>query len=125
MNIFIWITQGLLAAIFLMAALMKLPKSKEYLKPKMGNWVGAVSPQAFKLIELLEVLGAVGMVLPLALGVFPILTPFAAIGLALTMVGAMVLHIQRKEYDATMKNIPLLFVALFVAVGRFVIIPVA
>lgn len=104
MNTALWIVQGLLAAMFLMAGLMKLAKSKEELKPKMGDWVDAVSTPGFKLIGLLEFLGAVGVVLPMAIDVLPILTPVAAIGLAMTMLGAMGLHIQRKEYDAIKKT---------------------
>jgi uncharacterized membrane protein YphA (DoxX/SURF4 family) len=108
-----------------MAGLMKLANSKEELKPKMGDWVDAVSTPGFKLIGLLEFLGAVGIVLPMAIDVLPILTPVAAIGLVMTMLGAMGLHIQRKEYDAIKKNIPLLLLALFVAIGRLIIIPIS
>ncbi|MBR9918027.1 DoxX family protein [bacterium] len=125
MNTALWIVQGLLAAMFLMAGLMKLANSKEELKPKMGDWVDAVSTPGFKLIGLLELLGAVGVVLPMAIDVLPILTPVAAIGLVMTMLGAMGLHIQRKEYDAIKKNVPLLLLALFVAVGRLIIIPIS
>lgn len=124
MNTTLWIVQGLLAAMFLMAGLMKLAKSKEALKPQMGDWVDAVSTPAFKLIGLLEFLGAVGVVVPLAIGLLPVLTPIAAIGLSLTMLGAMALHIQRKEYDALKKNIAPLLLALFVAYGRLVLVPV-
>ncbi len=124
MNILIWINQGLLAAMFLMAGLMKLAKSKKDLKPQIGDWVDTVSTPVFKLIGLVEFLGAIGVVFPMAIDVLPILTPIAAVGLALTMVGAMALHIQRKEYDAIKKNVPLLLIALFVAIGRFIIVPV-
>ena len=58
MNTALWIVQGLLAAMFLMAGLMKLAKSKEELKPKIGDWVDAVSTPGFKTIGLLEFLGA-------------------------------------------------------------------
>ena len=125
MNTALWIVQGLLSAMFLMAGLMKLANSKEELKPKMGDWVDVVSTPGFKLIGLLELLGAVGIVLPMAIDVLPILTPVAAIGLVMTMLGAIGLHIQRKEYDAIKKNIPLLLLALFVAVGRLIIIPIS
>lgn len=124
MNTAFWILQGLLAAMFMMAGMMKLAKSKEELKPKMGDWVDAVSTAGFKTIGLLEVLGAVGIIVPMAIDVFPILTPVAAIGLALMMVGAIGLHIQRKEYDSIKKNLPLLLLALVVAAGRLFIIPV-
>jgi uncharacterized membrane protein YphA (DoxX/SURF4 family) len=60
----------------------------------------------------------------MAIDVLPILTLLAAIGLVMTMLGAMGLHIQRKEYDAIKKNIPLMLLALFVAIGRLVLLPV-
>ena len=49
MNTALWIVQGLLAAMFLMAGLMKLAKSKEELKPKMGDWVDDISTPGFKI----------------------------------------------------------------------------
>lgn len=125
MNIFLWIIQGLLAAMFFMAGLIKLTKSKDDLKPKMGDWVDVISNPAFRLIGLLELLAAIGLVVPMAIDFLPVLTPFAALGLTLTMVGAMILHLQRKEKDdALKKNVPLLLLASFVALGRFFIVPV-
>lgn len=61
------------------------------------DWVENMPASAVKLIGLLEVVGALGLILPLLLSVAPILTPFAAIGLAIVMAGAIVLHARRNE----------------------------
>jgi len=79
MNIVLWIVQGLLAAAFLMFGGMKLMKSKEELAERMG-WVEGFSQNTIRGIGLLEVLGAIGLILPWALLIFPALTGLAAIG---------------------------------------------
>src|SRR5882672_3416765 len=97
MNIFLWILQGLLAAFFLMAGLTKLaqPKSKLMENKNMG-WTAGFSENSIKLLAGSEVLGALGLVLPWATGVAKILTPLAAVGLFVVMVGAVVVHARRK-----------------------------
>ncbi|MFD0531968.1 DoxX family protein [Kitasatospora arboriphila] len=64
-------------------------------------------------------LGGLGLVLPAALGVAPVLTAWAALGLALTMVGAAVVHARRKEYPGIAVNLVLLVLTATVAWGRF------
>lgn len=123
MNILLWIIQGLLAAMFLMAGLMKLSKPKIELSEKLGDWVDRYSLNTIKLIGLLEFLAAVGLILPLAINVLPILTPIAAIGLAVVMVGAMNLHYKRGEKDKIGMNLILFLLAVFVVVGRFYLVP--
>ncbi len=116
MNIILWILQALLAIAFLAAGVMKLTQSKDAMRDKMP-FVDDVSLGTVRLIGLLEVLGAVGIVLPWLLGVAPWLTPLAAVGLALTMIGAAVVHIRRGE--PIVVNIILLALAAFVAWGRW------
>lgn len=124
MNIVLWILQGLLAVMFLMAGMMKIGQSKDGLKEKGGgrmDWVDDLSAGNIKLIGILEVLGALGLILPQLTGIQPWLTPLAAVGLALTMAGATLLHIRRSE--PVVPTIVLLLFAAFVAYGRFVLIP--
>lgn len=118
MNILLWVLQLLLALIFLMAGMMKLRQSKEEMAERMA-WVEDFSQQTIRIIGVLEVLGALGMVLPWATGILPWLTPVAAIGLALTMLGAIATHIKRKEYAMMGMNVVLLIMAVVVAYGRF------
>lgn len=96
MIIALWIVTGLLAALFLMAGSMKALKSREAVLANMA-WVEEVSAPQLKAIGVLEVLGAVGLVLPAATGILPWLTPVAAFALAVTMGVALALHVKRKE----------------------------
>lgn len=122
MNIVIWIVQGLLAAMFLMAGIMKATQPKEKLSKNM-TWVNDVSANNVKLIGVLEILAAIGLVLPQVTGILPWLTPLAAIGLMLTMIGAILVHAKRSENSAIGINLVLLLLAAFVAYGRFMLIP--
>lgn len=120
MNIILWVVAGLLALLFAGAGFMKAttPKEKLVENPNMG-WANDFSPGLIKTIGVLELLGAVGLVLPQALDIAPMLTPLAATGLALTMVGAIVVHARRKENQAIVMNVVLLVLCVFVAAGRF------
>lgn len=118
MNIVLWIIAAVLAAAFAAAGFMKATTPKEKLAENMG-WVDDFSSGTVKLIGVVEILGAVGLVLPAALDIAPWLTPLAASGLALTMVLAAVVHARRKEYPLIGVNVVLGGLALFVAVMRF------
>ena len=96
MNVVLWIIAGLLALAFLGAGLTKLVQPKEKLAATMG-WVDDFSPGTVKLIGGLEVLAAIGLVLPAALDVVPVLVPLAAVGLVALMVGAAITHARRGE----------------------------
>ncbi len=119
MNVVLWIVAGLLAVAFLAAGLMKLAQPKKKLAESGMGWTEDFSDGAVKGIGALEVLGAVGLILPAALGIVPVLVPIAATGLALLMLGAAVTHARRKESPNIVVNIVLLALAAFVAWGRF------
>lgn len=118
MNITLYVIQGLLACIFLMAGIMKITKNKETLREKLGDWTDNYTENNLKLIGLLEILGAIGIVLPIFISAIAILVPIAAIGLSMIMIGALILHLKRKEKDKVIVNLILLFLALFIVVGR-------
>jgi uncharacterized membrane protein YphA (DoxX/SURF4 family) len=118
-NVVLWIVAGLLAVAFLAAGLMKLTQPKKKLADSGMGWTEDFSDGAVKGIGALEVLGAVGLILPAALGIVPVLVPIAATGLALLMLGAAVTHARRKESTNIVVNIVLLALAAFVAWGRF------
>ncbi len=122
MNIALWIVQGLLALVFGMTGMMKLTQPKAKLAAQMG-YVEDFSQGSVRLIGALELLGAIGLILPALTGILPMLTPLAALGLVLTMIGAMLTHLRRKEYPMIAANLVLLLLALFVAYGRFVAYP--
>lgn len=97
MTIAFWVVTALLALAFLSAGAMKATRSKEQLVASGMAWTEDFSAGAVKTIGVLEVIGAIGLVLPAATGVAPLLSPIAAICLGVTMVGAIVVHVRRKE----------------------------
>jgi uncharacterized membrane protein YphA (DoxX/SURF4 family) len=117
MNEILWILQGLLALVFLINGAMKIIRPKEQLAAQMG-WVNDVSQPVIRLIRFVEILGAVGLILPSVTGILPWLTPLAAAGLALTMVGATLTNYRLKELPMVGLNTVLLVLALLVVVGR-------
>jgi uncharacterized membrane protein YphA (DoxX/SURF4 family) len=119
MEIALWIVQALLAAIFLATGMTKLTQPRLKMAAGPMTWAADVSDRQFRTIGLLEVLGAVGVILPAALGVAPTLTALAAIGLALTMVGAIVTHVRMGETDRLAVPIVVLVLALIIAIERF------
>lgn len=122
MSIVLWILQGVLAAAFILAGIMKLaqPREKILKRDRMG-WVEDVSTANLRSIGLVEFLAGIGLILPPLLGILPWLAPLAAVGLVLTMIGAATVHARRGEPVAT--NLILLAVAAFVAIGRFTFAP--
>jgi len=126
MNIALWVVQGLLALMFLMAGGMKMMQPKDQILEKMGErmgWMEDFSQNTIRGIGLLEVLGALGLILPPLTGILPILAPLAAVGLILTMIGAAMTHLRRGEMQSIAPNAMLLLLAAFVAIGRFFIAP--
>jgi uncharacterized membrane protein YphA (DoxX/SURF4 family) len=122
MNTVLWIIQILLALTFVFSGFMKMTQPKDKLRPMMG-WVDDFALNTIKIIGFLEVLAAVGLILPALTGILPFLTGLAAVGLVLTMIGGALVHFRRKEYSVMPVNIVLLALALFVAYGRFVLVP--
>ena len=83
-------------------------------------WSKDFKPEHIKLIGVLEVSGGVGLIVPLFLPSLTLLTPLAAVGVALYMSGAMATHLRRLEYLHMVGNLVFLGPALFVAYGRLV-----
>lgn len=117
MNTALWIAAGLLAALNLVVGVLKLTQPREKLAESMA-WADQFSDNAVRAVGGLEVLGAVGLVLPAVTGIAPVLVPLAATGLALMQVGAAVVN-ARYEPNRIPLNIALILLALFVAWGRF------
>lgn len=119
MNVTLWIIAGLLAFAFAAAGTMKLTSSKEALLPKLP-WVADFSAGQVRTIGAIELLGAIGLILPPLVDIAPVLVPIAAVGLALTMAGAVVVHIRRGDGIAgAAPAIVLGALAVFVAILRF------
>ncbi|MEP6650441.1 MAG: DoxX family protein [Lapillicoccus sp.] len=118
MNVVLWVVQIVLAAAFLMAGAAKVLQPKEKLRERMA-WVDDFSQPMVRFIGSMEILGALGLVLPAATSIAPILTPIAAVGLIVVMIGAAITHLRRREPAIVPVNLVLLVLAAVVAWGRF------
>ncbi|MBZ5492259.1 MAG: DoxX family protein [Acidobacteriia bacterium] len=120
MNVALWVMQTILAFGFVFGGLNKIVQPKEKLAEKFRwFWVNDFSAGAVKLIGVAEVAGGIGIVLPTLLNIAPLLTPIAGISLAILMLGALVVHLRRKENSEAVAPLVLVFVFLSIAYGRF------
>jgi hypothetical protein len=118
MNATLWILQVLLALAFSVAGLLKLVRPRDQLIETLGEWLRDFPPTLVKPLGAVELAAAVGLVLPPATGIIPILAGFAGAGLVLIMVGAVVVHVRRREVSSVMVNVVLGVLAGTVAWGR-------
>src|SRR6201987_5607781 len=105
MNLALWIIAIVLAVGFTASGLMKIVRTKEQLMASGMGWAQDFSPSTIRLLGFAEILGAIGLILPAALHIAPILVPLAAVGLALLMVGAAVVHTRRHELPNVAINV--------------------
>jgi hypothetical protein len=116
MQIALWIASGLLAFAMVGAGGFKLATPRVKLMERM-NWATTWSDGNVKLLGLAEVLGGIGVVVPHLTGIWPVLTPIAAVCLVVLMIGAVKTHVDLKESAAPPAILAL--VGVFVALGRF------
>ena len=118
MNIALWIAQILLAAMYGMAGIMKTfqtAKAKEQLP-----WTKNRSDQFVRFVGTSELLGALGLILPLVTGILPWLTVLAAIGLILIQLLAIFTeHLPKKEFNVIPINLVLIAISGFIVIGRW------
>jgi hypothetical protein len=120
LNLSLWIAAGLLAAVLLLSsAKLFVPKEKMAGMGAATRWVEDFSPGALKAIGALEVLAAVGLILPAVLDIAPVLVPLAATGVVLLFVGAVIMRLRRGEKVTIVPDLVYLALAGFVAWGRF------
>jgi DoxX-like family len=120
LNLALWIAAGLLAAVLLVSsAKLFVPKEKMAGMGAATRWVEDFSPGALKAIGALEVLAAVGLILPAVLDIAPVLVPLAATGVVLLFVGAVIMRLRRGEKVTIVPDLVYLALAGFVAWGRF------
>ena len=118
MNTALWIVQGFLALVFAFSAIVKGTWDRERLVKSGQTGVQGLPVLLIRFIALAEICGALGLVLPWATDVAPALTSVAAIGLGVIMILAAVVHTRLREPKNVAKNIALLALCVFVAVGR-------
>lgn len=119
LNVPLWIIQGLLGLAFVAAGAMKALTPKAQLEPKMA-WTRTTPAPLIKALGLAELLGGIGLVVPWATGIVPILTPVAAGALVVLMIGAVATHVRAKEPPAHAAPAAILgLLSALVAAGRF------
>ena len=120
LNLALWIVQGLLALIFLFAGGLKLvlpiaQMTKQMAVPLPGLFL--------QFIGVCEVLGAIGLILPRLLRIRPGLTPLAAAGLVIIMIGATVVTLAGGSIAQALSPAIVGLLAAFVAYGRWRLSP--
>lgn len=122
-NVLLWIAQVLISTSLIWAAYVKLFQSIEQLEI-MWPWTGDVSPIFVRLTGAIDLLGALGVILPSLLRSKPILAPTAAMGIVLLMIAASIFHISRGEASQIGFNIVFAAIAGFIAYGRLKLVPI-
>ena len=113
----LWLVQFLLFVAFGIGAGMKtlFPIAK---LAAIWPWAGDLPAPAVRGVGVIDLLGGVGVFLPMLTGILPRLTVPAALGCVALQICAMVFHIRRREFDSAPVNIVLLAMSAFVAWGR-------
>ena len=114
MTVAYWVVAGLLAVFFLYSGVLKVSRTKEQLAPMMG-WVDTVPMPVVRLIGTVEILGAIGLILPPLTGIAPGLAIAAAVGFVILQVLAAALHLSRGESTQSIMNLVLIAVAAVAA----------
>lgn len=110
MTVFYWVVAALLALFYLYSGGIKLVRRREQLEPMM-HWVDTVPMAAVRGLGLVEVLGALGLVLPILTGIAPVLAFLAAVGLLVLQVLATAFHLSRGERSDLWLNVVLIVLA--------------
>ena len=117
MHVTLWILQVVLAVVFAIAGVTHLLPPDGL--PEAMRGVAELPAGAPYFIGAVEILAALGLILPGLTGIQTRLTPLAGAGLILVMVGAMVWHVQREEFENIVVNVILALLAACVAYGRW------
>jgi putative oxidoreductase len=119
----LWVFQVLLALLFIFAGGMKLVTPYEEMAKQMANGPVVFSEPFLKFIGLAELLGGLGLILPSALRIKPGLTPLAAAGLVIIMIGATVISL-KMGFSVALMPLVTGILAAFVAYGRWKLAPI-
>jgi putative oxidoreductase len=121
-NVCLWILQILLAASFIVGGAFKLTGDVSTLTNELG--MSEKTPSLLiRFIGFSELLGAVGLIAPIAFRVKYFLTPLAALGIALIMMLALIMHMAYGDFYRTPVNLVLLTLCMIVYWGRTKLLP--
>lgn len=118
LDFWLWVAAAIAALFYVFAFYLKVIQPKEKTAAMMP-WVGTASPAFVNFVGLVDLAGGLGLILPLATGILPFLTPLAALGTIVLQVLAIGFHGRRGETKQTVGlNIILLAIGVFVLWGR-------
>lgn len=123
MNVALWTCQALLAAVFLVSGAAKSTQPRQRLLDTGQTGIAVFPMPVVRFTAICELLGAIGIVLPRLTGIAPFLTPLAATGFAVVMVGAAASHLKLGEPWTALGNLAILAASAFVAHGTWVALP--
>ncbi len=126
MNILLWALQVFLAAVFAWHGWLYFSGGFDewHARQQPGAKPLGLPPALRSFIGICEMLAAVGLILPALTGILPWLTPLAAVGLVLVMIGAAVFHLSRHEHSNVLLTVVLIAICVIVAYGRWSTMPV-
>jgi uncharacterized membrane protein len=113
----LWIVQGGLGVFFVGFGIAHFVVPEGL--PEYAAWMYDMSTPLHLAAGTAEILGGLGLIVPAATRILPALTPIAAVGLIVVMLGAVVFHLGREEYVNVVGNVALAVVLAFVAWGRW------
>ncbi len=119
MNTLFWALQALVAVTFFYSGINKSIYSEQHLVSKGQTGVEGYSTPSIRFIGIIEILGAIGLLLPGIVKILPVAVPIAAIGFSIIMVLAARIHYQRKEPPNVAINLILLLLCICIAIYRF------
>ncbi|EID56010.1 DoxX family protein [Saccharomonospora xinjiangensis] len=125
MNLTLWIVAGLLAAAFTAGGTSLLLMGRERYRAigHSQHWVDDFGDGHLKFIGAVKIVGSLGLILPAALDIAPILTPLAACGMAMFMTGAATTRFRRSEWTLLVSDLVFVSLFAFIAWGRFALQP--
>ncbi len=110
-----WVVAGILALVYLLVGGTKVIRTRAQLEDAGMHWVRGANPAVVKLVGLVEILGAAGLILPPLMNTAVLLAPLAAVGLVLVQAVAIGVHMQMKDAKSLPINIALLLLAFAAA----------
>ena len=119
MHLTLWIAAGLLALVALAGGISKTFLPKEKLDAHPASWTPGASTGFVKTLGILELLAAVGLILPAVVDIAPVMVPVTAACWVVLMIGAMITHGRLGQVKLVLLTFGYLLLAAFVAWGRF------
>lgn len=119
MHTLLWTIQGFLAAVFVYSGIMKSSQKREKLVNIGQTGVADLSYPVIRFIGVAEILGAIGIIVPAATGILPLLTPVSSLCFGIIMILAIPIHYRRNEYKSVAFNVVVLLMTMYITYMRY------